>query len=94
MDLRASIFIAVAIAGPLCSAQQARYTERWTHTFGGTDNDWVTGDHGASKSVYVTFRPVDFHHFDRVELDLRGHMHVRGAAFSCLRFKWADMVLI
>ena len=42
---------------------------------------------------YVTFRLI-FHHFDRFELDLRGHMHVRGAAFSCLRFKLADIVLI
>ena len=42
---------------------------------------------------YGTFWP-NFHHFDRFELDLRGHMHVWGAAFSCLRFKWADVVLI
>ena len=34
------------------------------------------------------------HHFDRIELDLRGHTHVRGAALSCLRLKWADIVLI
>ena len=33
---------------------------------------------------YVTFR-LDFHHLDRFALDLRGHIHVRGAAFSCLR---------
>ena len=32
--------------------------------------------------------------FDRLELDLRGYMHVRGAAFSWLRFKLADIVLI
>ena len=43
--------------------------------------------------TYVTFR-LKFHHFDRLELDLRGHMHVRGAAFSCLRLKVADGVLI
>ena len=42
---------------------------------------------------YVTFR-LNFHHFDRVELDLRGHTHMRGAAFSCLRLKLADIVLI
>ena len=42
---------------------------------------------------YVTFR-LDFHHFDRFELDLRGHIHVRGAALSCLRLKLADIVLI
>ena len=42
---------------------------------------------------YVTFRP-DFHHFDRLELEFRGHLHVRGAAFSCLRLKSADTVLI
>ena len=46
-----------------------------------------------SGSVYVTFR-LSFHHFDRLELDLRGHMHVWGAAFSCLRLKLADIVLI
>ena len=43
--------------------------------------------------VYGTFR-LNFHHFDRFELDLRGHTQVWGAAFSCLRLKWADMVLI
>ena len=43
--------------------------------------------------LYVTFR-LNFHHFDRFELDLRGHTHVRGAASSCLRFKLADLVLI
>ena len=43
--------------------------------------------------MYVTFR-LNFHHFDRFELDLRGHTHVRGAAFSCLRLKLAEIVLI
>ena len=42
---------------------------------------------------YGTFR-LNFHRFDRFELDLRRHMHVRGAAFSCLRLKLADLVLI
>ena len=42
---------------------------------------------------YGTFRP-DFRHFDRFELDLGGHVHVRGAAVSCLRSKLADIVLI
>ena len=42
---------------------------------------------------YGTFR-ADFHHFDRIELDLRGDTHLRGAAFSCLRLKLADIVLI
>ena len=42
---------------------------------------------------YGTFR-LNFHRFDRFELDLRGHIHVGGAALSCLRLKWADMVLI
>ena len=42
---------------------------------------------------YVTFR-ADFHHFDRFELDLRGHIHVWSAAFSCVRLKLADIVLI
>ena len=39
--------------------------------------------------MYVTFRPNfdHFDHFDHFELDLRGHTHVRGAAFSCLRLK-------
>ena len=31
---------------------------------------------------YVTFR-LNFRRFDHFELDLRGHIHVRGAAFSC-----------
>ena len=42
---------------------------------------------------YVTFR-LNFHRFDHFELALRGHLHVRGAAFSCLRLKLADIVLI
>ena len=42
--------------------------------------------------VYVTFR-LDFHHFYRFELDLRGHTQVWGAAFSCLRLKLADVAL-
>ena len=47
----------------------------------------------SSYSRYGTFR-ADFHHFDRIALDLRGNTHVRGAAFSCPRLKLADMVLI
>ena len=50
-------------------------------------------DAGAEPARYGTFR-LDFHRFDRFELDLRGHTHMRGAALSCLRLKWADMVLI
>ena len=42
---------------------------------------------------YGTFRH-NFHRFDRFELDLRGHTQPQGAALSCLRLKWADMVLI
>ena len=42
---------------------------------------------------YGTFR-LNFHQFDRFELDLRGHTQVWGAAFSRLRLKLADMVLI
>ena len=42
---------------------------------------------------YGTLR-LNFHRFDRVELDLRGHTQPQGAAFSSLRLKWADMVLI
>ena len=41
--------------------------------------------------MYVTFR-LNFHHFDRFELDMRGHAQVRGAASSCLRFKLGDLV--
>ena len=43
--------------------------------------------------AYVTFG-LNFYHVDRFELDLRVHMHVRGAAFSCLRLNLADIVLI
>ena len=50
----------------------------------------ITWQHRAP---YVTFR-LNFHHFDRFELDLRGHTQVRGAAFPCLRLKLADIVLI
>ena len=42
---------------------------------------------------YATFR-LNFHRFDRFELDLRGRTHVRGAALSCLRLKSADIVLL
>ena len=52
-----------------------------------------TPNNTAARGRYVTFR-LNFHHLDRFELDLRGHKHVRGAAFSCLRLKWADIVLI
>ena len=48
---------------------------------------------GPSNLWYVTFR-LNSHHFDRSEQDLRGHIHARGAAFSCLRLKLADIVLI
>ena len=43
--------------------------------------------------MYGTFR-LNFHRFDRFELDLRGRIHVRGAAFSCLRLKSAEIVLL
>ena len=46
-----------------------------------------------SLDTYVTFK-LNFHHFDHSELDLRGHIRVRGAAFACLRLKLADIVLI
>ena len=49
--------------------------------------------HPGRDPGYFTFR-LNFHHFDRFELDLRRHIHVRGATFSCLRLKLADMVLI
>ena len=42
---------------------------------------------------YVTFR-LNFHRFDRFELDLRRYTQLWGAAFSCPRLKSADMVLI
>ena len=44
-------------------------------------------------AAYGTFR-LKFHHFDHFELDPRGDIHVRGTAFSCLRLKLADIVLI
>ena len=47
----------------------------------------------SSPLQYGTFR-LNFHRFDRFELYLRGHTQPQGAAFSCLRLKWADMVLI
>ena len=43
--------------------------------------------------LYGTFR-LTFHLFDHFELDLRGDIHVRGAALSCVRLKLADIVLI
>ena len=43
--------------------------------------------------MYGTFR-LNFHHFDRLELDLRGHTRARGAALSCPRFRLADVVLM
>ena len=49
--------------------------------------------HTATGSGYVDFRLI-LHHFDHFELNLRGHIHVRGAALSCLRLKSADIVLI
>ena len=55
---------------------------------------WVGASNGLfHTNVYDTFR-LNFHHFDRFQLDLRGHVHVRGAGFSCLRLKLADIVLI
>ena len=53
------------------------------------DSNYCKGEAG----MYGTFR-LNFHHFDHFELDLRGHIHVRGAALSCLRLKLADTVLI
>ena len=47
----------------------------------------------SSAAPYVTFR-LRFHRFGRFELDLRGHTCVRGAAFSCPRFKLADMLIL
>ena len=70
------------------SAGAARYFSRpdwdYAHSNGAT---------GERPPGYVTFR-LDFYHLDHFELDLRGHLHVRGAAFSCLRLKLADTVLI
>ena len=42
-------------------------------------------------TAYGTFR-LNFHRFDHFELDLRGHTQLWGAAFSCLRLKWADKI--
>ena len=47
----------------------------------------------VGRQRYGTFR-LNFHRFDRFELDLRGHTQPQGAAFSCLRLRWAYMVLI
>ena len=44
-------------------------------------------------SGYGTFR-LNFHHFHRFELRFCEDTHVRGAAFSCLRLKLANMMLI
>ena len=44
----------------------------------------VSGNYG-----YVTFW-LNFHHFDRVELDLLERTQVRGLASSCARLKLAD----
>ena len=43
--------------------------------------------------VYVKFRQ-QFLYFGHFELDVRGYTQAQGAAFSCLRLKLADMVLI
>ena len=67
------------------SPPRSRITPRWTRS----RSKAVTGP----TTPYGTFRP-NFHHFDRFELDLRGHTRARGAALSCLRLKSADMVLI
>ena len=49
--------------------------------------------HRNQRHMYGTSR-LNFHRFDRFELDLRGHTQPQGAAVSCLRLEWADMVLI
>ena len=59
----------------------------------GRGNSTVVECSSSNPWMYGTFR-LNFHHFDRFELDLRGHIHVRGAALSCLRLKLADIVLI
>ena len=73
------------------------WKRRGLSAYGGlnrTDPDAIWSFQGwAIVDWYVTFR-LDFHHFDRFELDFRGDMHVWGAAFSCLRLKLADIVLI
>ena len=60
-------------------------------TLGGWSGEVII--EAASWKGYGTFR-LNFHRFDRFELDLRGHTQVWGAAFSCLRLKWAEMVLM
>ena len=54
---------------------------------------WPLDQIKQSHARYGTFR-LNFHHSHRFELDLRGHTRARGAAFSCLRLKLADIVLI
>ena len=56
---------------------------------GGTNNGSF-----ATECMALLASRLNFHHFDRFQLDLRGHIHVRGAGFSCLRLKLADIVLI
>ena len=48
---------------------------------------------GGNTFGYGTFR-LNFHHFDHFEPDRCGHIHVRGAVFSRLRLKLADIVPI
>ena len=78
----------------------ALFTQRWgrtvfdeAHTLRNQNTKQAKAAFALNRVGYGTFR-LNFHHFDRIALDLRGNTHVRGAAFSCLRSKLADMVLI
>ena len=56
--------------------------------------DYVVVATKAHQLAGASLSGSNFHRFDRFELDLCGHTHVRGAALSCLRLKSADIVLI
>ena len=63
------------------------------HTKPALMNGSLTNGSRGTTAWYVTFRH-NFHHFDRFELDLHGHIHMQRATFSCFRLKLADIVLI
>ena len=77
-------------------ARQLRVVEQrtvWCDDVKKCEYEKTTRSQCVPRLEYGTFR-LNFHRFDRFELDLRGHTQPWGAAFSCLRLKWADMVLI
>ena len=77
------------VADPTHSEYSPAHPDR---TFDTSESGWY---YTSAEAVgrYGTFR-LNFHRFDRFELDLRGHTRARGAAVSWLRLKLADIVLI